>query len=178
MAKVFNTEGYCDPELHYMVDLTSRLEQIREMVDKEKYFTVNKGRQYGKTTTLMALTEYLKKDYLVVSMDFQTMSFSSFESEQSFVAAFTEELLDLVEYFPDRIREKLASFQEKQARTSSLQALFKVLKSWCEMSEQKIVLIIDEVDLAANNQVFIDFLAQLRAYYLKRYVETFLLFSP
>ena len=46
MAKVFNTEGYCDPELHYMVDLTSRLEQIRAMVDKEKYFTVNKGRQY------------------------------------------------------------------------------------------------------------------------------------
>jgi len=168
MAKVFNTEGYCDPELHYMVDLTSRLEQIRAMVDKEKYFTVNKGRQYGKTTTLMALTEYLKKDYLVVSMDFQTMSFSSFESEQSFVAAFTEELLDLVEYFPDGIREKLVSFQEKQAWTSSLQALFKVLKSWCEMSEQKIVLIIDEGDLAANNQVFIDFLAQLRAYYLKR----------
>ena len=79
----------------------------------------------------MALSEYLKKDYLVVSMDFQTMSFSSFESEQSFVAAFTEELLDLVEYFPDGIREKLVSFQEKQAWTSSLQALFKVLKRSC-----------------------------------------------
>lgn len=30
------------------------------------------------------------------------------------------------------------------------------------------MLIIDEVDSASNNQVFIDFLAQLRGYYLKR----------
>ncbi len=31
-----------------------------------------------------------------------------------------------------------------------------------------IVLMIDEVDSASNNQVFIDFLAQLRGYYLDR----------
>ena len=60
MAKVFNTYGYCDPQLHYMVDLTSRLEQIRAMVDDEKYFTINRGRQYGKTTVLTALAEYLQ----------------------------------------------------------------------------------------------------------------------
>lgn len=48
MAKVFNTCGYCDPQLHYMVDLTSRLEQIKAMVDDEKYFAINRGRQYGK----------------------------------------------------------------------------------------------------------------------------------
>ena len=32
----------------------------------------------------------------------------------------------------------------------------------CEAADRKIVLMIDEVDSAANNQVFIDFLAQLR----------------
>jgi hypothetical protein len=35
-------------------------------------------------------------------------------------------------------------------------------------SEKPIVLIIDEVDSATNNQVFLDFLAQLRGYYLRR----------
>lgn len=35
-------------------------------------------------------------------------------------------------------------------------------------SREKIVLMIDEVDQASNNQVFLDFLAQLRFYYLKR----------
>lgn len=39
---------------------------------------------------------------------------------------------------------------------------------WCRISEKPIVLMIDEVDSATNNQVFLDFLAQLRWYYLKR----------
>ena len=52
MRKVFNTDGYCDPELHYMVDLSSRLNEIRSMVDAGQYFTVNRARQYGKTTIL------------------------------------------------------------------------------------------------------------------------------
>jgi hypothetical protein len=46
--------------------------------------------------------------------------------------------------------------------------LFKILSEWCSDSEKPIVLIIDEVDSATNNQVFLDFLAQLRGYYLRR----------
>lgn len=168
MAKIFNTYGYCDPELHYMVDLTSRLEQIKAMVDDEKYFTINRGRQYGKTTILTALAEYLQEEYTVVSMDFQTMSFSAFESEQSFVVAFSLELLDLVQEFPKGIEEKLEELAERTANVVSLQTLFRVLKDWCAESEKKIVLLIDEVDSATNNQVFLDFLAQLRFCYLRR----------
>ena len=29
MSKTFNTDGCCDPKLHYMVDLSSRLRDIR-----------------------------------------------------------------------------------------------------------------------------------------------------
>ena len=46
--------------------------------------------------------------------------------------------------------------------------MFECLSSICEISSRPIVLMIDEVDSASNNQVFIDFLAQLRGYYLKR----------
>ena len=168
MSKVFNIYGYCDPQLHYMVDLKSRLERIKAMVDDEKYFTINRGRQYGKTTVLTALAEYLQEEYTVVSMDFQTMSYATFESERSFAAAFSEELLDLVEQFPDDVEEKLQEFAERKAEVVSLQTLFKVLKKWCAESEKKIVLLIDEVDSATNNQVFLDFLAQLRFCYLRR----------
>lgn len=42
------------------------------------------------------------------------------------------------------------------------------LSGLCKKSEKSIVIIIDEVDSAANNQVFLDFLAQFRYYYLKR----------
>ena len=42
------------------------------------------------------------------------------------------------------------------------------LAEWCAMSEKPIVLIIDEIDSATNNQVFLDFLALLRDRYIKR----------
>ena len=70
----FNTEGVCRPEEHYMVRLDDRLAWIKaELVDKRKYFVVNRGRQYGKTTTLNALERYLKEEYIVLALDFQLM---------------------------------------------------------------------------------------------------------
>lgn len=44
--------------------------------------------------------------------------------------------------------------------------IFDCFSEWCEGSSYPIVLMIDEVDTATNNQVFLDFLAQLRAAYL------------
>lgn len=55
MAKSYNTTGDYNPRIHYMVGLTKRLEEFKKMVDKGQYFTINRARQYGKTTTLKAL---------------------------------------------------------------------------------------------------------------------------
>ncbi|MDO4338342.1 MAG: AAA-like domain-containing protein [Eubacteriales bacterium] len=168
MYKMFNTNGYCDPEVNYMVDLSGRLEKIRHMVDAGMYFTINRARQYGKTTTLSALADYLRKDYEVISLDFQTISYADFESEQNFVAAFSREILDCAENLPGEVREKLELYSTGTVREATLSVLFKSLIKLCKVSDKKIVLMIDEVDSATNNQVFTDFLAQLRAYYLKR----------
>ena len=59
VPKIFNTTAVCFPDKHYMVDLTGRLVAIKTPVDHEKYFTINLARQYGKTTTLRALSSYL-----------------------------------------------------------------------------------------------------------------------
>lgn len=58
----FNTTGVCIPEKHYMVNISGRLQQIRELVDAGKYFTINRARQYGKTITLRALAEILRDE--------------------------------------------------------------------------------------------------------------------
>ena len=56
----------------YMVDITERLEIIRGMVAKGNYFCINRGRQYGKTTTLTALQNTLEKlGYTVFSLSFE-----------------------------------------------------------------------------------------------------------
>lgn len=168
MSKIFNVNGNCVPKLHYMVDLTQRLEQVKAMVEAGQYFTINRARQYGKTTMLRALADYLKEDYIVASLDFQRMSYANFENEQAFVMAFAGELTDCVESLPEEIQEKLDTFAEGNARNLTLLALFRIISRWCGQSEKGIVLMIDEVDSATNNQVFLDFLGQLRGCYINR----------
>ena len=68
MSKVFNTTAVCIPEEHYMVNIAQRLQEIKALVDDGKYFTINKARQYGKTTTLIALKRLLESEYDVVCM--------------------------------------------------------------------------------------------------------------
>ena len=52
--KEFNTTAVCVPSKHYMVDVTDKVQEIKALVDAGKYFTINRARQYGKTTTLNA----------------------------------------------------------------------------------------------------------------------------
>ena len=167
MERYFNITGCCNPQEHYMVNLDSRLAQIKKMVDKGQYFSINKGRQYGKTTILKALREYLKNDYVVISMDFQFVSTSEFATENSFVKAFARLLWSRYHReMPNEIEEQIK--QMKLSLNYVEADLFVTLSEWCEMSSKPIVLMIDEVDSASNNQVFLDFLAQLRGYYLER----------
>ena len=113
MAKRFNVTGACDPNRHYMVNLDSRLKAIREMVDSGDYFTINRARQYGKTTTLQALARYLKGEYEVVLLDFQRLSESSFQNEQTFSHAFVKEIVRRTSSFPDGVKEDFNRLGEK-----------------------------------------------------------------
>lgn len=177
MRRYFNTEAQCDPEYHYMVNLNQRLEAIKKLVDRNKYFTVNRARQYGKTTTLLALKEYLKPDYTVIFLDFQKLSKEVFSGEECFSAAFVRMLREACEMQPDQaLSAHISSLNAKCGRGEirTLQQLFENLIPICRYASKPVVLIIDEVDTAANNQVFLDFLSQLRAYYINRKnVETF-----
>lgn len=79
MAKVFNVTADCKPAVYYMVNIEKRLKEIKVLVDSGKYFTINRARQYGKTTTLRALGRYLQNCYYIVSLDFQTISDAKFK---------------------------------------------------------------------------------------------------
>nr|MCR4908248.1 9-O-acetyl-N-acetylneuraminate esterase [Lachnospiraceae bacterium] len=87
--KEFNTTGICVPSKHYMVDISERVREIAGMVEAGKYFVINRGRQYGKTTTIAALEKGLAKDYVVLSLDFQNISQAGFDNETAFVKAFS-----------------------------------------------------------------------------------------
>ncbi|MDE6603981.1 MAG: ATP-binding protein [Lachnospiraceae bacterium] len=172
MTRYFNTEGLCRPKEHYMVRLDDRMAQIkRKLVDRKKYFVINKGRQYGKTTTLRALADYLSEDYFVFSLDFQEMPDEKFESGETFSKAFACMLCDALEHQEGEGQQKLHGMLAEfiaQNREMGMDGLFAFISHMCRESSRPAVLIIDEVDSASNNQVFVKFLAQMRACYLKR----------
>jgi len=172
MRKRFNITGSCKPQKHYMVNLADRIKRIKEeYVDEGSYFVINRGRQYGKTTTLQVLGKYLAKVYIVFSLDFQKMATKKFTDETTFSNAFVEKLFIALKDADTNeekwIKEQLLDFKNSHI-DFEMDELFTFLSNLCEASPRPIVLMIDEVDSASNNQVFLDFLAQLRGYYLER----------
>lgn len=172
MRRRFNVTGSCIPEKHYMVKLDDRMKCIQEnYIEYGSYFVINRGRQYGKTTTLRALEEYLKDEYVVLSLDFQEIGTKKFSDEVMFTKAFTDKLLRSLQNADSEDKDRLLGIlSDFKVNTPDigLEELFECLSNMCENSSQPVILMIDEVDSASNNQVFIDFLSQLRAQYLKR----------
>lgn len=172
MKRYFNTEGSCNPDQHYMVLLNERLDKIKKLyVDRGKYFVINRGRQYGKTTTLKALEKYLKDDYIVVSMDFQEIGTEDFADTDKFVRAFSKKFIAAFEGISVNMKNeflKPLTDYMNTATDKSMLELFVRLSALCNNAQKPLILMIDEVDSASNNQVFMDFLSQLRSYYLNR----------
>ena len=76
-----------------MVRLDERIAKIKKLfVDRKKYFVINRGRQYGKTTTLKALAKELAKDYVVFALDFQKFETANFENARKFSKSFVKKL--------------------------------------------------------------------------------------
>ena len=170
MNKRFNITGSCIPEQHYMVDIHDRLEKIRDMIDKGNYFVINRGRQYGKTTTLNALETFLTPEYLVINLDFQLLSNTDFSTEERFVSAFAREMYrnnTFRSFVSNDIVDAIKRLKNDN-KSFVLADLFDVFSDICAETEKPVVLIIDEIDTAANNTVFVDFLSMLRGYYLRR----------
>ena len=64
------------------------------MIENGEYFTINKPRQYGKTTTMYLLDKELKKrdDYLVIKISFEGIDAPTYARQEAFIKTFLEML--------------------------------------------------------------------------------------
>jgi hypothetical protein len=157
----FNVTGRCVPEEDYMVDINGKLEQIIRLVDKRYYFTINRARQYGKTTTLFSLTKALASDYTCINLSFEGVGETMFERPDLFCQRF---LLHISKALENTDKDFAAAWPDESVTDFDLLSFH--LDKLCK--DRKIVLLIDEVDKAGNNQVFLHFLGMLRSKYLSR----------
>ena len=161
--KRFNVAGICVPEKHYMVDISGKIAQIKKLVDDGSYFTINRARQYGKTTTLSRLHKTLPEEYICARISFEGLGATQFDSDENFCKSFVDSVCRALRFSSasKEYREKWAS-----GNVTNFDTLSEHITNMCE--DEKVVLMIDEVDKTSHNQVFLGFIGMLREKFLLR----------
>lgn len=165
MRKRFNDTGLCIPERHFMADTSSKLAQIMQMVEEGAYFTINRPRQYGKTTSVHSLFLALNRteDYLAIQLSFEGIGDAVFENE----AVFCREFVDDLAYRLRNTHPVYSDFLNQSVESvAGFKQLSRTISDFVLFAGEKVVVIIDEIDKASNNQLFLSFLGMLRDKYI------------
>jgi len=163
--KEFNIAGTCIPSKHYMVDISKKIDDvIVRLIKKGKYFTINRPRQYGKTTTMYLLDKKLKDDYTLLFISFEGLGEVSFENEKNLSQTFINLLKRELKFKKDN---KMVEFIDKNYKVTNFEELNEFITDLILEMDKKVILMIDEVDKNSNNQLFLHFIGMLRDKYLK-----------
>ncbi|MCP5498862.1 MAG: AAA family ATPase [Leptospiraceae bacterium] len=148
-----------------MVDVSKKIQQIMNLVERGKYFTISRPRQYGKTTTLYLLEKSLKDKYLLISTSFEGVGETKFETEENLCSTVFYTLSKGLIYESDDFKEK---FLKLGNGLKTFEQVSEAIAKFVKQQEKKVILIIDEVDKASNHSIFLNFLGMLRNKYLNR----------
>ena len=160
----FNVTTICVKNLHYMANVSKKVIIIKNMIDNDYYFTINRGRQKGKTTILNLLTKELKEKYLIVSASFEGASFL-FRDEETFARNIFDIFAEPFKKLEPLIAEKIKNYGKG---LKTIGDIGRTITDWCTESKKEIVILIDEVDKASNYYIFMDFLGMLRKKYIAK----------
>ncbi len=109
--KVFRIIGKCIPSKHYMVDISRQVEAACKYVYQNIYFCINRGRQFGKTTTISRITDRLSREgYAVFSVSFENFGKSEFASTERLcleVVNILKNELDIVNNITDDLKNTI-----------------------------------------------------------------------
>jgi len=162
----FNVTGVCVPNKNYMVDIGEKLKKIKDLIDRECYFTINRARQYGKTTTLNMIPKTLSNDYICVKISFEGLGDESFASQELFCPTFIDQIVRAL-HFTSISKEYIEKWND--GNITNFKLLSRHITEMCK--DKKFVLMIDEVDRTSNNGIFLQFISMLRTKFLDRQVN-------
>lgn len=156
-----------------MVNIDTRLEAIQHMVEEETYIVIRRARQFGKTTTISLLKKKLSGCYTVFSISLEGLPIEAFAGETPFCQRICRLLYNSIyyqklDYIPEAIQQE---FVQMKSQDINLADLSDFISRLCSQLQKPAVLIIDEVDQAGNQEIFLSFLGMLRSKYLNREEE-------
>jgi hypothetical protein len=167
--RFFNTAGPVRCDEHYCLPPLERfnLTEVLSLIDQKKYFVLHAPRQTGKTSSLLALMEYLNREGTYRCL------YINVEGGQAARENVGEAMQAILSVLGSGARDWLADPYLKQIWPDILRqegtyaALEETLSRWAAHTPQPLVLLIDEID-ALVGDTLISVLRQLRAGYAKR----------
>ncbi|MGM9712609.1 MAG: AAA-like domain-containing protein [Prevotella sp.] len=171
--KRFNTTGTCFPEQHYMVNIDRQVNAAAKLVRQGDYFCINRGRQYGKTTTLSALKTCLEKEgYAVFMLSFEGLEDNVYTGLTTMAATTLLLMKDCLTYGTvknlSNEQQQILTDDVSDDTSSVTSREFKMLIFRLSSINPKTVLMVDEVDQSSNHMAFVQWLGMLRDMFLHR----------
>ncbi|MBF0235443.1 MAG: ATP-binding protein [Desulfamplus sp.] len=167
--RYFNTAGPIKVSDHYHLNPLERIDlnEILLLIEQKKYFVLHAPRQTGKTSSLLALMEYLncRGQYRCLYINVEKGQ-SAREDVKRGIRAVTGELVSRArDYLNDTF--PLNAMQHIMELWGEDSAFNEMLSQWTMQSPKPIVLLIDEID-ALMGDTLISVLRQIRSGYDKR----------
>ncbi|HMY73685.1 MAG TPA: AAA family ATPase, partial [Blastocatellia bacterium] len=155
--KHFNTTGPCNPADHYMLPASTRLPEVRGLIDQKLYFVLHAARQTGKTTSMLALARELTAEGRYAALVLSVQTAAAFSDN----VGGAEELLlnrwrDVAE---DELPPELCPPAWLAGATG--QRINGALRAWARAIPRPLIVFLDEVD-SLKDDLLLSLLHQLR----------------
>ena len=167
--KFFNTAGPIKSDIHYNVDPLTRIDtdEIEDLIHQQKYFILHAPRQTGKTSSLLALRDYLNEqgDYIAVYANVEAGQAARNDVRQVVLSTMSTIAERTSIVLKNDISIRLYKEMAKGEETNTLLTTY--LKRLCEALPKPLVLFIDEIDALVGDSL-VSVLRQIRAGYDQR----------
>ncbi|MDA0636172.1 ATP-binding protein [Nonomuraea sp. MCN248] len=142
-----------------MLPLTPQLQQVRELIEKDRYFALHAPRQTGKTTALHTLASELNAEGDTTALMFSCETARAAGDDH---AAAEEILLHNLRRAADlsRLPEELLP-PDPWPQVAPGSRFGAAVSEWCRRSPRRVVLILDEIDALLGSSM-VSILSQLR----------------
>lgn len=169
MKRYFNTAGPIRKDDHYYIPPLERwdLEEILMLIEQKKYFVLHAPRQTGKTSSLLALMDYLNQEgrFKCLYVNVETAQTARGDVSRGIHSILGGLANQEKIYLKEDIIDK--NWYEIFQKNSPDQALNAILTFWAENSSKPIILLIDEIDSLVDDTL-ISVLRQIRSGYTNR----------
>ncbi|MDR1383779.1 MAG: AAA-like domain-containing protein [Planctomycetaceae bacterium] len=168
--RYFNVAGPCRKAEHYMIEASTRLKGVEQLINMKQYFAIHAARQSGKTTYLQDLTQRLNAEgkYYAVYCSLESVQ-NIVEPEKGIPAIIGQISYALTIY-------KIPHYENfaKQADFNDYVGVLTMeLTKYIELLDKPLVIFFDEADCLSDNTL-VSFLRQLRLGYNNRGIAPFI----